>query len=171
MLTDAQIPTLRTAIQNETDPAFVTLRNAGATGDMAAFFNQDASPEYWVWRTRVMKRELVTSVGPEGTTFNWTGTGFITRSVGERDAWRELFDGSGSVNPSLDNVRTAFGDIFSGATAPAPANRTHLLAVSRRKATRGEKLFATGTGSTASPAKLGFEGEVTNDDVVRAVNS
>ena len=103
-----------------------------------------------------------------GTTFNWTGAGFITRAQGERDAWRELFDVDGWVNPSLTNVRQAFADIFSGGTAPAPANRTHLLAVARRKASRIEKLYATGTGSTGSPGTLVFEGTVTPSEIIAA---
>lgn len=138
---------------------------------VANFYNANASPDFWVWRTSVGKDELTNSTSVDGTTFNWTGTGFITRNQGERDAWRELFDRDGNCNPSLANVRQAFTDIFSGGTVPAPANRTHLATVSRRKATRFEKLFAAGTGSTASPAVMALEGALTVDDVKRAWNS
>lgn len=134
---------------------------------VAAWYNLEADPAYWVWRTRVTKSELVTSVGPDGTTFNWTGNGFIARSAGEQTAWQELFNGSQSVNAALTNVRQAFADIFSG-TGNAAANRTHLLAVARRKAAAAEKLFATGTGSTASPAAMAFEGSLTAADVLAA---
>lgn len=140
--------------------------------EAAAQYNAAASPDFWVWKTKVTKDELTNSTSVDGTTFNWTGAGFITRSQGERDAWRELFNGSNSVNPSLPQVRQAFSDIFSGGTAPAPANRTHLTTVSRRKATRGEKLFATGTGSTASPAVMGAgaEGLISASNVSEARN-
>jgi hypothetical protein len=77
-----------------------------------------------------------------------------------------MFSGSGAVNPSLANVRQAFADIFSGGTAPAPANRTHLLAIARRQATRAERLFATGTVSTATPGFFTFEGAVTTNDLI-----
>lgn len=171
MLTPAQLQTLKAAIAAETDAAFVADRTVGNTGLMAEFYNQAASPDFWAWRTSVHKREFTSSTSVDGTVFAWTGTGFITRSVGERDAWRELFDAEGFCNPSLANVRQAFTDIFSGATAPAPANRTHLSTVARRKVTRGERLFATGTGSTASPGLLGFEGAVSNEDIVRALEA
>ena len=113
---------------------------------------------------------MLSSKGAAGV----TGAGFITRSVGECDAWRELFNGGGNgdgtTDPSLSNVRQAFLDIFSGATAPAPANRAHLAAMSRRKATRAEKVFATGLGTTASPGLFGFQGAITINDVGQALN-
>jgi hypothetical protein len=136
--------------------------------EVARLYNSNAAPDFWVWRTRVTRDELLTSIGPDGTTFAWTGTGYITRAQGERDAFNAIFTSDAALNPSLANVRQAFADIFSGNTAPAPANRTHLSAVSRRKATRLEKLFATGTGSTASPATMAFEGAVSYQDISRA---
>jgi hypothetical protein len=169
MLTEAQLPTLKAAILAETDPVFVEFRTQGATGAMANFFNLEAVPAYWVWKTKVPKTDYTNGVSVDGTTFSWTGSGFITRQQGERDAWRELFSTGNAVNPSLANVRQAFTDIFSGGTAPAPANRTHLLAMSRRPATRGEKLFATGAGTTANPSLLVFEGSISGDDVVQAL--
>ena len=126
---------------------------------IADFYNALAAPDYWVWRTAVSKAEYVQQTSAEGTIFSWTGTGFITRSQGERDAWHELFNSNETANPSLSQVRQAFTDIFSGGTAPAPANRTHLATVSRRKADVIEKLLASGgNGSTATPSTMGAEG-------------
>lgn len=168
MLTASQLTALKADIvADATLNAFPN--NDDGNFAIAAAYNINASPDFWVWRTRVTKSELVTNVGPEGTTFNWTGNGFITRSVGEQTAWSEIFNGEDAVNASLANVRQAFSDIFSG-TGNAAANRTHLLAVSRRKASRAEKLFATGTGSTGSPAVLNFEGTITHQDVNTARN-
>lgn len=170
MLTPAQLTTLKANII--ADAAFNGLpSNTDGAFVIAAAYNLPASPDFWVWRTRVSKDELVQTTSVDGTTFNWTGAGFITRAVGERDAWRELFSLDGICNPSLASVRQAFADIFSGATAPAPANRTHLLAVGRRKALRIEKLFATGTGSTASPATMVIEGTISYQDVQAARES
>jgi len=135
---------------------------------IALAYNQLAVPDYWVWRTNVTKGEYVQTTSADGTTFNWTGTGFVTRSIGERDAWREVFNSEGMCNPSLGNVRQAFRDIFSGSTEPAPANRTHLLAISRRLATRAEKLFAVGLGTAAAPSTMTFEGNVRYSDISEA---
>ena len=179
-MTPQQLTALKTELQ--TDPAalgYAPLITAGSMGALADLLNALAVPEFWVWRTLVTKDEYTQVASIDDTTFNWTGTGFITRSQGERDAWRELFNGGGAgagrggnaVNPSLPNVRQAFSDIFSGGTAPAPANRTHLAVVSRRKASRAERIFATGTGSTASPGVMTFEGIVSPDNVIEALRS
>jgi hypothetical protein len=159
-LTPAQKATISANILASPD----LLATDGNLEALAALYNAPASPTFWAWRTLVTKSELVTSAGPDGTTFNWTGNGFITRSVGEQTAWQELFNGTQSVNPSLANVRQGFSDIFSG-TGNAAANRTHLLAVARRQVTRLERLFVTGTGSTAAPGLLGVEGLITTSDL------
>jgi hypothetical protein len=145
-------------------------RNSDGADAVAKAYNLPATPDFWVWRSSVSLDEYVNSVSVDGTTFSWTGTGYITRAQGERDAWVAMFQATGSANPSLANVRQAVADIFSGNTAPAPANRTHLLTISRRKASRAEKLFATGTGSTGTPATMGWEqpGGLTGLDVLQA---
>ena len=167
-LTTAQNLTLRNSVQ-----ADATLNTLPPNGDsaiiIAAAYNAVFSPDFWVWRTNVSKAELTNAPSIDGTVFNWTGSGFIGRSAGEQAAWRELFDAQGNVNPSLDNVRQAFLDIFSGSQAPAPANRTHLATVGRRKSTKVEKLYATGTGSTGSPGKMATEGPLNYPEVMQAM--
>ena len=138
---------------------------------IANLYNQNASPDWWAWRRSVTKTEYVSELGPSGTTFSWSGSGgFIARSANEQNAWRELFNGTNSVNPSLANVRQAFADIFSGSGAAAVANRAHLTAVSRRLASRVEKLLGIGTGSTAVPGLLGYEGPITASEIEYARN-
>lgn len=150
-----------------------------ATDQAAAdAYNVAASPDFYVWRSAVTEEEFVATAGVDvanggaATTFNWTGTGYIGRTQGERDAWARIFLG-GDCNPSLANVRQAFSDILSGSTSPAPANRNHMLVLSKRKATRGEKLLSAGTGTFASPANMGVgaEGPVTATNVSEARNS
>lgn len=168
MLTSPQLQTLKADIL--ADPAIASQPNtADGAFAIADVYNAVASPDFWVWRTLVTKAELVQSVGPDGTTFNWVGNGFITRSVGEQAAWTEIFNGVQACNPSLANVRQAFADMFSG-SSNAAANRTHLLAVARRKATRSQKLFASGAGSAGSPATMAVEDALTYQDVLNARN-
>jgi hypothetical protein len=156
-LTTAQRATLLANVIANSDTA--QARTDGNLELLAALYNTVASPAFWVWRTAVTKSELVQSVSVDATTFTWVGNGFITRSVGEQTAWRELFNGENSVNPSLANVRQAFADIFSG-IGNAAANRTHLLAVGRRLSSRFERVFATGTGSIATPGMMVLEGQI-----------
>lgn len=164
-LTAAQRAILKAAIL--ADPVLSTKVSGPGTdyGFIANALNTNNVPDFWCWRTAVAKDEIVTATSGDGTVFAWTGAGFITRAQGERDAWRELFSAAGTVNPALTNVRQAFSDIFSGATAPAPANRAHLLAIGRRKASLAEKLLATGTGSTAVPGFFGFENGIAIGDI------
>jgi hypothetical protein len=150
------------------DPVFGSMpKTVASATTIAAVYNQTASPDWWVWRTSVSQSEIVGAPSPDATSWSWTA--YIGRSQGERDAWREMFADAGAINPSLDNVRQGLADIFSGTTGTA--QRAHLLAIGRRKASRVEKLLSTGTGSTASPAKLGWEGALIFSDVMDAWNA
>lgn len=168
MLTLAQLQTLKADING--DPTLSSIPHT-ATGDaqVAVLYNSAASPDYWVWRSKVTQLEIVSTTTADGTTWSWPA--FIARSQGERDGWREMFADGGYVNASLANVRQGFQDIFSGASNSAPAQRTHLQTIGRRKATRAEKVFATGgDGSTGNPSTMGFEGTITAQDVDTARN-
>ncbi len=123
-----------------------------------------ASPDFIVWRSLVREQEITTQVSPEITTWSWTI--FINRTAAEREGWARLFNGTYTVNPSLPQVQQAFLDIFSG--SPGLPQRTHLAAMCKRKATRIEKLLATGTGSLVSPATMGFEGNLSYTDILQA---
>ena len=165
-MTPAQLLILHTDIL--ADPLFLAQpQNSDGAFAIASAYNLDAVPDYWVWRTSVSKAELVSGTSVDNTTFTWVGNGFITRSAGEQTAFREIFGDVGMVNAALPQVRQAFLDIFSG-TGNAAANRTHLATISRRRATRAEKLFAVGTGTTAAPALMTFEGALSYQDVQTA---
>ena len=71
------------------------------------------------------------------------------------------------VNPSLAERRAFFDEVFS--VAAGATTRAQLLALWKRPATRTEKIFATGTGSDASPATLTFEGSISGTDVQRTL--
>ena len=74
-----------------------------------------------------------------------------------------MFNSTGTVNPTLSSITAAFDDIFSG--PGGLTNRTHITAMSKRVATRFERLFATGTGTLIIPGTLVVEGKVSSDDV------
>lgn len=139
-----------------------------------AFYAVTASPDYWVWRTFVPDDEIYSTTTSEATTWSWVS--FVGRSQGERDAWRQMVNMAGGIKPSLANARTGINDIFSGPSGVA--QRTHVLTVARRPATRGEKLFAVATaggsgtrGSTANPDTLSIEGALSLSDIQMARES
>jgi hypothetical protein len=67
------------------------------------------------------------------------------------------------INPTLANRRQFFDDVFSG--AGGVNTRAALLVLWKRLCRVVEKVFATGTGSDASPATLTFEGTVSGNDI------
>lgn len=165
-LTSAQLVTLKAFIN--TNPAWAVLPLSNAAGQLIAdALNASAAPSFIVERTSLTKHEIITGTSSTGSTFNWAGAGYITRAQGEREAFNAMFNSTGSVDPSRPAIKAAFADIFSG-TGNALANRNHILALSKRPASVVEKLFATGTGTDASPATLVFEGTLSGDLVVQA---
>jgi hypothetical protein len=167
-LSPVQLVTLRADLL--ADPTLSALPNTPDDAvTIASAYNAPAVPDFWVWRSRVTETEYTAQSSVDGTVWSWPA--YIARSQGERDGWARMFgsgSGGGAIDPSRANVRQGINDIFSGTQNNAAAQRTHLLTVSRRKATRAEKLFATGTGSTAAPAALGYEGPVLGVDVEAA---
>jgi hypothetical protein len=66
-------------------------------------------------------------------------------------------------NAALADIRAMFNDIWSG--AGGTSTRASLLVLWKRPAKLGEKIYATGTGSDASPATLVVEGNISYQDV------
>lgn len=154
-MTSEQLVQLRDDIA--ADPQFAaTPHDTAGAQQVKAVYDQDASPAYWVRRTSINKSEIYSQTSVDSTTWSWSL--YIARSQPERDAWREMFSVDGMINPSMPNVQQGLQDIFSG--AGGAAQRTHLLAITRRLASRYERLFAIGTGSPGSPGILMVEGPV-----------
>ena len=172
-LTLAQKQTLKADIIAASDAACVALEAAPTNSDLAFavkdLYNATASPDYWVWKSRLGKHETVSETSVDATTFSFSQ--LIARTPQEQFGWQELWNSTLTCNPSQANVRQGFADVFSGAQAGPVAQRTHLLAMARRKATRVEKLLATGAGTTAAPSVMGYEGPLSFQDVLDAMQS
>lgn len=161
MLLDAQLPTLKAAIDAETDPEFVEYRTNGQNGQMAAWFSNPANPAFIVWRTSVSQDEIMLNG------FDWTRVDNL--SNGAARVWEWLFDNAAkSFNPSKTNVRAGIEQVWKG-TAADLAVRAAVYVHCKRNVTKGERLFATGTGTEAVPGLMGYEGAISDYDVQRAV--
>lgn len=151
-LTSAQKTTLKAFVQ--ADPVLGILApspdNAFA---IAVALNAPASPAFIVWKTRVTTDEIMSNG------FVWTVVDTLT--AGKARIW-EWMSGLGTINPSKANIRQGLIDAFGAGTAMADGIAPHL----KRSASVAEKQFATGTGSTASPATLDFEGTLVFADVL-----
>ncbi len=158
MLTPAQLLTLKAAILAETDPAFVAARTAFATQAMADWLNVAVAPTFYLWRSEYTP-EQARAAAENGV----TQLDALTPSKRDSLLWYI----SASINMTRATAQAAINDLCGSQAILKAA----LLDGGKRSATRGERLFATGTGSLASPATPGWEGEIRGADIVDAYNA
>lgn len=156
MMPPTQYATLKAAIED--DPAFDGLIGGDAAVFIAAELNKPAIPEVIVWRTQVPVDEIMNNG------FDWTRVDNAT--VGKARIW-EWMTRLGAINPSKANVRAGIDEAWSG--APNLAHRDSIYGHCKRAASRVEGIYATGTGTTASPSVMGFEGPLSDFDVRMAM--
>jgi hypothetical protein len=126
---------------------------------IAAAYNLIAVPNFFVWRTSVTINEIMVNG------FDWTRVDNLT--VGKARIW-EWMTQLGTVNPSEPNVIAGVLATFT-ATADMP-NRNAVFGHFQRLATRFEKLFATGSGTSSTdqgvgPGLMAVEGPLTSQTV------
>jgi hypothetical protein len=159
-LTAQQLATLKAAIVADSALNSQPMNGDGDFAIAAAFNLAAAGPNNICWRTNVTINEI-------GKKFN--GAELAGLTTGNQTRLQTLAQFlAGGVNPSLADNRAFFDDVFSG--AGGVNTRAALLALWKRTQTRGEKLYATGTGSDASPGTLVCEGAVTPAEVSAARN-
>jgi hypothetical protein len=157
-LTPQQLPTLAAYITNT--PELAVLLAQGSIGPIATAMNEPAAPAYIVWRTSVNQDEIMQNG------FDWTRVDNL--SVGKARIWEWLFDNEANViNPAKPNVRAGIDQCWVG-TAADLAVRAAVYVHCKRSATIGEKLFATGAGTTAAPSVMAFEGRIEAADIEAA---
>lgn len=151
-MTPAQLTTLAAAIRADTDPAVIAALAIGNVTGLVALYN-DAST-FIVWRSSIPVEEYRDAI-------TWTEVDALT--TGSKYRIWEWLTGNMTLplEPSKATVRAGLADCWASNTT----TRTNLLAISKRAATKAEKVFATGTGTTASPGALGWEGLLTIEDV------
>jgi len=159
-MTPAQLATLKAAIL--ADPVLDAYPNTGdGNYDMCAQkLNVVATPTFTVWRTSV-------SIAATGQAFNGTEWAGMTTANHTRLQTVAQYLAQG-YSAALADIRAMFNDIWSG--AGGTSTRATLLALWKRPAWLGEKIFATGTGSDASPATMVIEGSISYQDVTLARN-
>ena len=161
MLTPAQLTTLKADIQ--ADAALMAFWQEGSPGLIADAYNIAASPGFIVWRSSVNQDEIMLNG------FDWARVDNL--SVGKARIWEWMFNNEGrAFNPSKPNIRSGIDSTWVGTSADL-AVRAAVYTHCKRSATRIEKLLASGAGSDASPATMGFEGELPFADVIAAMGT
>lgn len=159
MLTTAQLQALKAAIL--ADQTLASLASQGAIGALKAALNEEASPAYVVWRTSVDIDEIMRNG------LDWARVDNL--STGKARIW-EWMVRLGNINPSKANIRAGIDATWVG-TAADLAVRGTVYTHCKRNATRAEKLFASGAGTTVSPSVMTFEGQVSDVDIESALGA
>jgi hypothetical protein len=154
-MTLAQLQALKAAI--DADPVLAALPlNSDSSFTIADEFNKDAVPTFYVWRSSLDINEIMSNG------FDWTRVDNMT--VGEARIWQFMTQ-LGTINPSRANVRAGVNEAFKG-TAQDNTTRLAIYGHCQRPATRFEKIYATGAGTTSDdigtgPGTMVLEGPVT----------
>ena len=119
-----------------------------------------AGPNNICWKSAVQPAEYRNQIV-------WSEIAALT--AGNSRVW-EYITGMNTlpINAADANIRSAISAAF---TSGAPNTLTVLTAIAKRIMTKLESFFATGTGSTASPATLVIEGGISAADVAAVRNS
>ena len=146
MLTDAQKVTIKADILANADT--LAAYNIGNLDALEKLYNAAAAPAFVVGKTALQPAEYREAIV-------WTEVDALT--VGKARIWEWITQSmTAAINAASTNVRQGLLDCWASNTT----TRTQLTAAAKRNASRIEKLFATGTGSTASPATMVVEGPI-----------
>lgn len=154
-LTEAQKATLLADIQ--ADPALSVLPQGNPSAlQIANAYNALATPTYVVWRSSVKSDEIGNA---------WVGTDIDGMSALNMQRLQLLLASTsgGTFDMRRDDRRAGFENPFG--TNQNNASRVAMRTVWKRNASRLEKLFATGTGSDASPGVTTLEGSVSYSEI------
>lgn len=176
----SRLATLRAAI--DADQALAALpNNPDANQSIADAFNANAAPDFTVWLSSVPVDVVLNQItfanmtpvdAPDGTQ-TWANRSLAAQ--GKQLNLQNLILGRQSLPVGQSNFRAALQDALTGlptgaSGATIQANWAGVRTAIQRLATRAERLYATGTGTPASPANIVVEGRVTRDEVEAARN-
>jgi hypothetical protein len=188
-LTTEQAATFKTALFAETDQELVGYRTNGQTGMIRDWYNKPNTSGYIVWKPTTPVADIQDSVvwANYTPTNPATGTDAIALQntiaqlmacQGKQFNLQMLLSVSGmnsAVSTGKQNIRAGLQDATSA--IPSDVNLgtktggwQSIKAIIQRPATRIEKLFATGAGTTTNPSDIVFTG-LTENDVVTALSS
>jgi hypothetical protein len=154
MLTSAQLVTLKTAINAETNATLVGYRTNGQTTMIAEWYNATSNTD--AWNSSISQSAL----------FDATDiTKFDNISTGKRDAWRILLDFA-PCDATRIKVRKGVQDIWGD------TDSVSVLQACLRKATKAEVVLGgtSVTTNTVAGLKLNWEGQISGDDVASALS-
>lgn len=157
--------------------------NSDSADTIAMAYNQLAIPAYYVWSntTRadaVMDAITWASLTPtdtaDGTTL-WTNRALMCQA--KQLNLQIMLQGRDTVSSGKANIRAGLTDALqnvpsgvAGALVDAGwLGAGKVKTTLTRQATRLEKLFATGSGTTGTPSALGYDGQASYQEITAAL--
>jgi len=153
-MTPAQLTTLKAHILAN----YASEWAQGAANLIASHYNEMATPDFYLWKSSYSPDELRASLMNGITQLD-------ALAASKRDSLLWLIQGN--LDMRVTQSRTALDDL----TGSQNTLKNALLDGGKRKANVAEKMFATGTGSLASPAIADFEGTVSAQTVYEAMSN
>ena len=143
-LTPQQQATLKAHIEASPDLNVYPNTSDGAF-EIAALLNTTAAPDFYIWKTSVSNAEILQNG------MDWLRVDNL--SVGKSRIWEWMFQ-FGSADPRKANVRAGIAEVWKG-TAADNAVRQAVFNHCQTLATRVQKLFATGAGTSTTVDGVG----------------
>jgi len=167
-LTEAQLQTLADDMEANTDQTVIDALAAGNNNALVAWYNGQASPDFWVFKHSVDVDEVRRSI-------DWSEVLDGTDGLSVRQQWGfNTLMHNGTYDPSEANNRNGLVAIFP---ASMPNTRAAMLADATTLATYAEALFAEtasgpagGDGSAQNKSAIAvFAGSLSLQDIRDAV--
>lgn len=160
-LSEAQLAALRTkCFADPTAAAFF-----GAPGNSAglrAYLNSDST--FVVWKTFVTRDEI-----QGDDLFDWTLVDNLSTNSKYR-IWEWMFNNAlQAINPSKANIRAGINATWTGTQALVAVATNAIYPHCKRAANGVEKMLASGTGTTATPGQLTYEGAISEVESVQLI--
>jgi hypothetical protein len=160
ILNDAQMAILATDMQ-----ANAASLNLGDTVGQAAFYNANAVPDYFVWNPSTSTKDVMDAItwanltpadAPDGTAA-WTNRALACQ--GKQFNVQTMLVGRDTIDATKANLvaglQDALTNVPSGVSGASKSGGWANVKIAlTRKATRLEKLFATGNGTAANPSLM-----------------
>lgn len=180
-LSGQQLTTVHTGLcADPTAAAFIAAGNAAGLRDYA---NAPTAPAWYAWRSTTSADDLLdavvwanlTPIDTPDNTATYTNRALVAQA--KQLNLQIILQGRSTIATGKLNVRQGLQDALlnvptgvGGALLDAGwAGANRVKAVINRPVTRAERIFATGTGTTAVPGVLGWEGQLTEVDGARLV--
>lgn len=178
MLNTAQLATLKAAIL--ANQPVLDQYNLGNINQVSGYYNT-IDHAYYVWRTWTNADDIfnainwaaLTPTDAPDSTQQWLNRAMACQ--GKQFNIQTMLGGRYQVYSAKSSIRQGLNDSLTNvpsgvAGATVNAGWGSVKSAMSRNATNGEKLFATGgAGTSGTPADLGYDGNVSDNDVQSAM--